>query len=68
MDMYFQERLEHCLQMESMNAFPFGVLNVRVYFNHECVFVEVLKARDVIPLDSNGMLVTELTFFVVCIN
>ncbi len=26
----------------------------RVYFRHDCLFVEVLNARDVIPLDSNG--------------
>ncbi len=50
MDMYYMERLEQ----SSYSNDAFGVLTVRVYFNHDCVFVEVLRARDVIPLDSNG--------------
>lgn len=32
----------------------YGVLSVRAYFNHDSLCVEVLNARDVIPLDPNG--------------
>ncbi|XP_076272507.1 BAI1 associated protein 3 [Rhynchophorus ferrugineus] len=33
---------------------PYGSLAVRAYFNHDSLCVEVLHARDVIPLDPNG--------------
>lgn len=47
------ERLE--LQQRIQFDTPlYGILTVRVYFNHDSLFVEILKARDVIPLDSNG--------------
>ena len=52
-DKYYLECLEHQQQIQ-FDCPLFGVLTVRVYFNHDCLFVEVLKARDVIPLDSNG--------------
>ncbi len=55
MDMYHLELLERtqALQQQGEGS-GFGALTVRVYFNHDCVFVEIIKARDVIPLDSNG--------------
>ena len=49
--MYHMERLE---QNCAIDAPAYGVLTVRVYHNHDCLFVEVLNAKDVIPLDSNG--------------
>ena len=52
-DMYHQERLNDQLQVEFG---PFGTLSVRVYFNHDCVFVEVIRAKNVLPLDNNGEL------------
>jgi hypothetical protein len=53
--MYYSERLELQQQVsDSGSNSGFGVLFVRVYFNHDCVFVEVIRAKDVIPLDSNG--------------
>ncbi|KAJ8716122.1 hypothetical protein PYW08_013407 [Mythimna loreyi] len=33
----------------------YGSILVRVYFNHDSLCVEVLSARDVIPLDPNGL-------------
>jgi len=33
---------------------PYGSLAVRAYFNHDSLCVEVLHARDVVPLDPNG--------------
>ena len=32
----------------------YGMLTVRVYFSNECLFVEILSAKDVVPLDNNG--------------
>jgi hypothetical protein len=37
-----------------MEYAPFGVLSVRVYFNHDCLFVEIIRAKNVLPLDNNG--------------
>ena len=28
---------------------------MRVYFRNNCLFVEVIRARNVIPLDNNGL-------------
>lgn len=49
--MYHIERLQEQLITEST---PYGVLTVRAYFHHDSLCVEVLNARDVIPLDPNG--------------
>lgn len=40
-----------------MNTFTveYGVLTVRAYLNHDSLCVEVISARDVIPLDPNGL-------------
>ncbi len=55
MDLYHLELLERTQQLAQQGeGGGFGALSVRVYFNHDCVFVEVIRARDVIPLDSNG--------------
>ena len=51
--MYHLERLEQ-QQLHMTDTPLYGILTVRVYFNHDCLFVEVLKARDILPLDSNG--------------
>ncbi|XP_034249414.1 BAI1-associated protein 3 [Thrips palmi] len=50
-DLYHQQRLLAQLGCESAE---YGVLAVRAYFNHDSLCVEVLSARDVIPLDPNG--------------
>ncbi|TRY68734.1 hypothetical protein TCAL_10740 [Tigriopus californicus] len=53
-DKFHLERLD--LQQRIQFDTPlYGILTVRVYFNHDSLFVEILKARDVIPLDSNGL-------------
>jgi BAI1-associated protein 3 len=49
--LYYQQRLQEQLSTE---ATEYGVLSVRAYFNHDSLCVEVLNARDVIPLDPNG--------------
>lgn len=48
---YYTERLFRQLAVESTE---YGVLSVRAYFHHDSLCVEVLNARDVIPLDPNG--------------
>ncbi len=62
-DLYHLERLEQqsqlqihggCSAVESGRA-PYGVLSIRVYFHHDSLSVEILSARDVIPLDPNGL-------------
>jgi len=49
--LYYQQRLQDQLTTE---VTEYGVLSVRAYFNHDSLCVEVLNARDVIPLDPNG--------------
>ncbi|KAL1129161.1 hypothetical protein AAG570_013692 [Ranatra chinensis] len=49
--LYYAQRLFEQLAVESME---YGVLSVRAYFHHDSLCVEVLNARDVIPLDPNG--------------
>ncbi|KAF6203098.1 hypothetical protein GE061_003513, partial [Apolygus lucorum] len=48
---YYLERLFKQLSTE---VTEYGVLSVRAYFHHDSLCVEVLNARDVIPLDPNG--------------
>lgn len=48
---YFLEKLEDQDKMETRD---FGSLTVKVYFHHDCLFIEVLHARDIIALDPNG--------------
>ena len=60
MDLYHRERLnDQHLMLQQYQAYgespPYGVLCVRVYYRHECLFVEIINARDVIPLDNNGL-------------
>lgn len=50
-DIFYMQRLQD--QMVTSPG-PYGVLAVRAYFNHDSLCVEVLHARDVIPLDPNG--------------
>jgi BAI1-associated protein 3 len=49
--LYYQQRLQDQLTTE---VTEYGVLSVRAYFNHDSLCVEILNARDVIPLDPNG--------------
>ena len=51
---YHRERLN---EQYSITVPEFGVLEVRVYFRHDSLCVEVFSARDVIPLDPNGGLI-----------
>ena len=32
----------------------YGTLTARIYFSNDVLFVEILSARDVVPLDNNG--------------
>lgn len=52
MDIFYMQRLQD--QMMVTSPGPYGVLAVRAYFNHDSLCVEVLHARDIIPLDPNG--------------
>lgn len=57
-DLYHAGRLEQQLQIQNNSGTldaPYGVLSVRVYFHHDSLSVEILSARDVIPLDPNGL-------------
>ena len=56
-DLYYAGRLEQQQQQApaSMDSAPYGVLSVRAYFHHDSLCVEILSARDVIPLDPNGL-------------
>lgn len=49
---YHRERLN---EQYSITVPEFGVLDVRVYFRHDSLCVEVFSARDVIPLDPTGL-------------
>lgn len=51
-DLFYLQRLEE--QMLAASPGPYGILAVRAYFNHDSLCVEVLHARDIIPLDPNG--------------
>lgn len=56
-DLFHCNRLADQLSVMAQGAqcpAPYGVLGVRAYFNHDSLCVEVLHARDVIPLDPNG--------------
>ena len=68
-DQYHAERLNECQQLiEDGNCFNanqyYGILTARIYFSNDCLFIEILSARDVVPLDNNGkhciILVTEI--------
>lgn len=48
---FYNERLNEQLMTETTE---YGILTVRAYFHHDSLCVEVLNARDVIPLDPNG--------------
>ncbi|XP_071549430.1 BAI1-associated protein 3-like isoform X3 [Panulirus ornatus] len=51
-EMYHLERLE---EQDRTEVQEYGSLVVRVYFNHDSLCVEVLQAKNVIPLDPNGL-------------
>ncbi|GJQ84188.1 hypothetical protein Trydic_g2862 [Trypoxylus dichotomus] len=50
-EIFYSQRLQE--QLNTMTT-PYGSLAVRAYFNHDSLCVEVLHARDIIPLDPNG--------------
>lgn len=51
-DLFYMQRLQD--QLQATIPGPYGILAVRAYFNHDSLCVEVLHARDIIPLDPNG--------------
>ncbi|XP_055527055.1 BAI1-associated protein 3 isoform X1 [Wyeomyia smithii] len=51
-DLYYLQRLQE--QLNTVGPTGLGVLSVKAYFNHDSLCVEVLNAKDVIPLDPNG--------------
>lgn len=51
-DIFYLQRLQE--QMIVTSPGKYGVLAVRAYFNHDSLCVEVLSAREIIPLDPNG--------------
>ena len=53
LERYYLERL---MAQERYDSHQFGSVFVRVYFNHDSLCVEILQARNVIPLDPNGEL------------
>lgn len=48
---FYAQRLQ---EQSTIASSPYGNLAVRAYFNHDSLCVEVLHARDIIPLDPNG--------------
>ena len=55
-DMYYTGRLEQQQQVQAaMDHTPYGVLSIRAYFHHDSLSVEIISAKDVIPLDPNGL-------------
>ena len=73
-DQYHAERLNECQQLiEDGNCFNanqyYGILTARIYFSNDCLFIEILSARDVVPLDNNGkhsiILVTEIILTII---
>lgn len=55
-DMFHFVRLEQQQQLQSgQESASYGVLSIRAYFHHDSLSVEILSARDVIPLDPNGL-------------
>ncbi|XP_060802443.1 BAI1-associated protein 3 [Amyelois transitella] len=53
LELWLADRLAE--QVRTPLPSPYGSILVRVYFNHDSLCVEVLSARDVIPLDPNGL-------------
>ena len=51
MALFHAERLQ---DQEAQESQEFGTLSVRVYFHHDSLSVEILSAKNVIPLDPNG--------------
>lgn len=54
-DRYLVERLGECQKSMETGTGCYGTLSVRTYYHHDCLFVEVLKAQNLIPLDNNGL-------------
>ncbi|XP_017887694.1 BAI1-associated protein 3 isoform X2 [Ceratina calcarata] len=50
-DRFHRQRL---MDQQNTVSTEYGVLTVRAYLNHDSLCVEVISARDVIPLDPNG--------------
>ncbi|KMQ96482.1 bai1-associated protein 3-like protein, partial [Lasius niger] len=50
-DRFYYQRLQ---DQFNTTSYEYGVLTVRAYLNHDSLCVEVINARDVIPLDPNG--------------
>ncbi|XKL63074.1 hypothetical protein PGB90_005438 [Kerria lacca] len=50
-NLYYNDRLKEQSIVESTE---YGILSVRAYYHHDSLCIEVLNAKDVIPLDPNG--------------
>lgn len=50
-NLYYNDRLK---EQSVVDSAEYGVLSVRAYFHHDSLCIEVLNAKDVIPLDPNG--------------
>uniref|UniRef100_T1IR75 C2 domain-containing protein n=1 Tax=Strigamia maritima TaxID=126957 RepID=T1IR75_STRMM len=48
---YFEKLME---QQQKNTSCENGVLTVRVYFHNDCLCIEVISAKDILPLDTNG--------------
>jgi BAI1-associated protein 3 len=51
-ELFFKEKLQ---QQKEMDHDRFGAISVRAYFNSNSLLVEVVNARNIIPLDANGL-------------
>ncbi|KFB48238.1 AGAP005816-PA-like protein [Anopheles sinensis] len=51
-DLFYMQRLQE--QLNTVGPTSLGSLSVKAYFNHDSLCVEILHAKDVIPLDPNG--------------
>ncbi|EDO63740.1 AGAP005816-PA [Anopheles gambiae str. PEST] len=51
-DLFYMQRLQE--QLNTIGQTSLGSLSVKAYLNHDSLCVEILHAKDVIPLDPNG--------------
>lgn len=48
---YYKDRLKDQIQMSDT---PFGVLTVQCYFKHNVLEIEIMNARNLVPMDTDG--------------
>ena len=61
LDQWYRDRLT---EQEKMETTPYGMLYIRAYFHHDSLTVEVIRARDIIPLDPNGLFLVQFFFYI----